>query len=75
MGFAVPDDVSIVAWDDSLICQVVHPPLTAMTRDIPSYGSARRRGGCSREIDGQGAGDVEEQRAELVPRGSTGPVR
>jgi DNA-binding LacI/PurR family transcriptional regulator len=74
MGFSVPDDVSIVAWDDSLICQVVHPPLTAMTRDIPSYGSAVARRLLA-EIDGQGAGDVEEQRAELVPRGSTGPVR
>ena len=74
MGLSVPDDVSIVAWDDSLICQVVHPPLTAMTRDIPSYGSAVARRLLA-EIDGHGAGDVEEQRAELVPRGSTGPVR
>ena len=74
MGFSVPDDVSIVAWDDSLICQVVHPPLTAMTRDIPSYGGAVARRLLS-EIDGEGTGDVEEQRAELVPRGSTGPVR
>ena len=74
MGFSVPDDVSIVAWDDSLICQVVHPPLTAMTRDIPSYGRAVARRLLA-EIDGHGAGDVEEQRAELVPRGSTGPVR
>ncbi len=29
MGFAVPEDISIVGWDDSLISQVVHPPLTA----------------------------------------------
>ena len=34
MGFSVPDDVSIVAWDDSLLCQVVHPPLTTVSRDI-----------------------------------------
>jgi DNA-binding LacI/PurR family transcriptional regulator len=74
MGFSVPDDVSIVAWDDSLICQVVHPPLTAMTRDIPSYGGAVARRLLA-EIDGQGEGDVEGQRAELVPRGSTGPAR
>jgi hypothetical protein len=45
-----------------------------MMRDIPSYGSAVARRLLA-EIDGQGAGDVEGQRAELVPRGSTGPVR
>jgi DNA-binding LacI/PurR family transcriptional regulator len=74
MGFSVPADVSIVAWDDSLICQVVHPPLTAMMLDIPSYGSAVARR-LLEEIDGHGVGDVEVQRAELVPRASTGPVR
>ena len=48
MGFAVPDDLSIVGWDDSLISQVVHPPLTAITRDIAAYGVARRASTCSR---------------------------
>ena len=43
MGFAVPDDLSIVGWDDSLISQVVHPPLTAITRDITAYGVAAAR--------------------------------
>ena len=43
MGFSVPDDVSIVSWDDSLISQVVHPPLTAVTRDIQAYGVAAAR--------------------------------
>ena len=42
MGFAVPDDLSIVGWDDSLISQVVHPPLTAITRDITAYGDHGR---------------------------------
>ena len=31
------------AWDDSLICQVVHPPLTAVSRDIVEYGIAAGR--------------------------------
>ena len=43
MGFTVPDDVSIVGWDDSLISQVVHPPLTAITRDIQAFGAAAAR--------------------------------
>ena len=33
----------IIGWDDSLISQVVHPPLTAITRDIEAYGVAAAR--------------------------------
>ena len=64
MGFAVPGDVSIVAWDDSLISRVVHPPLTAVTRDIEAYGVEASRS----------LGDVETGRGALTPRGSTGPA-
>jgi DNA-binding LacI/PurR family transcriptional regulator len=71
MGFSVPDDVSIVGWDDSLICQVVHPPLTAVTRDIASYGAAVARRLLA-EIDGSGAGDLEAESGELTTRASTG---
>jgi DNA-binding LacI/PurR family transcriptional regulator len=70
MGFSVPDDLSIVAWDDSLLCQVVHPALTAVTRDITKYGawSGRR---LLAEIEEHGHGDVEFPRGELTIRGST----
>jgi len=71
MGFAVPDDLSIVGWDDSLICQVVHPPLTAVTRDITAYGVAVARRLLA-EIDGTAVGDVEAERGVLTPRASTG---
>ena len=70
MGFSVPDDVSIVGWDDSLISQVVHPPLTAITRDITTYGAeAAHR--LLEAVDGIGDGDVETIRGELTTRGST----
>ena len=71
MGFSVPDDVSIVGWDDSLISQVVHPPLTAITRDIQAFGVAAARHLLA-AVDGDAAGDVETQRGELTLRGSTG---
>jgi DNA-binding LacI/PurR family transcriptional regulator len=74
MGLSVPDDVSIVSWDDSLISQVVHPPLTAVTRDIQAYGVAATRHLLA-VIEGTAAGDVETPRGELTPRSSTGPVR
>jgi DNA-binding LacI/PurR family transcriptional regulator len=72
MGFAVPEDVSIVGWDDSLISQVVHPPLTAITRDITAYGVAAARHLLA-AIDGLADGDVETTRGELTTRGSTAP--
>jgi DNA-binding LacI/PurR family transcriptional regulator len=74
MGFAVPDDVSIVGWDDSLISQVVHPPLTAITRDIVAYGVTAIRH-LIEVIERRTTGDVETLRGELTPRGSTGPAR
>ena len=74
MGFEVPGDVSIVAWDDSLICQVVHPPLTAVRRDIPAYGAAVAL--CLLdEIEGEATGNVQAPRGELMPRASTGRPR
>ena len=74
MGFAVPDEVSIIGWDDSLISQVVHPPLTAITRDIVAYGGTAIRH-LLEVIEGRTADDKETQRGELTPRGSTGPAR
>ena len=74
MGFSVPDDISIIAWDDSLLCQVVNPPLTAMARDITAYGAAASRRLLA-EIENHGQGDGETPRAQLTTRGSTGRVR
>jgi DNA-binding LacI/PurR family transcriptional regulator len=74
MGFSVPDDVSIVGWDDSLISQVVHPPLTAVTRDIEAYGVTATRHLLA-AIDGRATEDVEALRGELTLRGTTGRPR
>ena len=74
MGFSVPDDVSIIAWDDSLMCSVVHPPLTAVTRDIPAYGAAATKLLLA-TIEGRAPGDLKTPLGELPPRGSTGPAK
>nr|WP_062340993.1 LacI family DNA-binding transcriptional regulator [Herbidospora sakaeratensis] len=72
MGLAVPADLSIVAWDDSPLSQVVRPPLTALTRDIPAYGAHAARMLLDL-IDGSEPGSFEDRAASLNPRGSTGP--
>jgi DNA-binding LacI/PurR family transcriptional regulator len=62
----------MVAWDDSPICGLVHPPLTALTRDIVAYGA-----NAARLLLAVIAGDQVESRldepAHLVARASTAP--
>jgi DNA-binding LacI/PurR family transcriptional regulator len=74
MGVAVPDRLSLVAWDDSVLCRLVHPPLTAVSLDIPAYGAH-----VARRLLDQVAGEVAESVCNatpvLVPRGSTAPPR
>ncbi|SNT65332.1 DNA-binding transcriptional regulator, LacI/PurR family [Asanoa hainanensis] len=70
MGLTVPGDLSIVAFDDSPLCRLVHPALTALTRDIPAYGALAARHLLA-AIAGQPVGSVEAPTAKLVPRAST----
>jgi DNA-binding LacI/PurR family transcriptional regulator len=72
MGLRVPADLSIVAWDDSPLCSLVHPPLTALTRDISEYGALAARQLLA-AADGRPVGDIEAGAARLTPRGSTAP--
>jgi DNA-binding LacI/PurR family transcriptional regulator len=72
MGLRVPADVSVVAWDDSPLCQLTHPPLTALSRDIPAYGAhAARR--LLAAIAGEPIEGYQDETAQLAPRGSTAP--
>ncbi|MFI5485435.1 LacI family DNA-binding transcriptional regulator [Micromonospora echinaurantiaca] len=74
MGLAVPADLSIVAWDDSPLCQLVHPPLTALSRDIPAYGAHAARQLLA-VIGGADPAGLQHETAHLTPRGSTAPPR
>jgi DNA-binding LacI/PurR family transcriptional regulator len=74
MGLAVPGDLSIVAWDDSALCQLTHPPLTALGRDIPAYGAHAARQLLA-AIEGKKIGAYQDETAHLTPRGSTAPPR
>jgi DNA-binding LacI/PurR family transcriptional regulator len=73
-GRTVPADLSIVAWDDSPICPLVHPPLTALTRDIVGYGALAGRLLLA-AIAGDEVADVRAERARLTVRNSTAPPR
>ncbi len=51
MGTDVPGELSIASFDDSLICGVVRPSLTACARDVVGYGA---RGSARSHIPGRG---------------------
>ncbi|GAA4836198.1 LacI family DNA-binding transcriptional regulator [Kitasatospora terrestris] len=70
LGLSVPGDLSVVAWDDSPVCRIVHPALTALTRDIPAYGRQAARLLLA-AVDGRPAADVAAEVAHLTPRAST----
>jgi len=74
MGLAVPGDLSIVAFDDSPLCRLVHPALSALTRDIPAYGELAARQLLD-VVAGRAVGSVQDATAKLVPRASTAPPR
>ena len=70
MGLSVPADLSIIAWDDSPLCSLVHPPLTALTRDVTAYGAHAARKLLA-AIAGEPVSDAQDQAAHLTPRLST----
>jgi DNA-binding LacI/PurR family transcriptional regulator len=72
LGIAVPAGLSIVAWDDSPICGLVHPALTALTRDIVAYGAHAARLLLA-VIAAEDVGSRRAEPAHLVVRDSTAP--
>lgn len=68
-GVAVPEELSIVAWDDSVLCQ--HGGLTALSRDTFAFG-ARAARALLAVVEGALPTDVEDVLPELVVRGSSG---
>jgi DNA-binding LacI/PurR family transcriptional regulator len=72
MGLRVPADLSVVAWDDSPLCRLMHPALTAVSFDTFLAGTQAARRLCLL-IDGGTPGGLELPVGELIPRGSTAP--
>jgi DNA-binding LacI/PurR family transcriptional regulator len=73
MGVRVPADLSIVVWDDTALCELVHPAFTALRRDIPAAGAAAAR--MLREAsEGGRPGSLQEAPPVLMVRDSTEPA-
>ena len=73
MGRSVPGEVSIISWDDSALCELMQPPLTALRWDIEGMGATAGR--LLRALAGGGQPDsVAASAPVLQVRASSGPV-
>ncbi|MET7310253.1 LacI family DNA-binding transcriptional regulator [Streptomyces sp. NPDC005571] len=72
-GLRLPDDLSVVGFDDVPLASWTSPPLTTCRANPVSWGQAAAQ--ALVEVIGRGtAADVELDPATLVIRGSTGPI-
>lgn len=70
-GRRVPEDVSVVSWDDSALTAVVRPSVTALWRDTPTFGATAARMLLDL-VDGRRSGPVQVAPSLLRDRESTG---
>ncbi|GAA2692815.1 LacI family DNA-binding transcriptional regulator [Actinoplanes palleronii] len=70
-GLRVPDDLSVVAWDDSAQCQLAVPALSAMSHDVSRVGEIAGQAVLD-TLRGDTPADVyEAPRAHVVERDTT----
>ncbi|EKX64070.1 LacI family DNA-binding transcriptional regulator [Streptomyces ipomoeae] len=72
LGLSVPQQLSLLAWDDSQLCRLTHPPLSAMSHDIHGFGADVART-LFAVIDGENPESHQVPTPSLTPRGSTAP--
>jgi DNA-binding LacI/PurR family transcriptional regulator len=70
LSISVPEQLSLVAWDDSVLCRVVNPTLTTLSHDVVAYGARAARALLDRAA-GIDPGQLLEPPAVLEVRGST----
>lgn len=72
LGVAVPEEVSLLAWDDSELCTLTHPRLSALHHDVLAFGAhvGRRLFDL---LDGAPPGAYLDSTPVLVERDSTAP--
>lgn len=71
LGLRVPEDVSLVAFDDAPWMSMVSPGVTAVAQDTVALGEAAMERLIARIADPDGDPETVVLPAELLPRGST----
>ncbi|WP_406864964.1 LacI family DNA-binding transcriptional regulator [Streptomyces sp. HUAS MG47] len=73
MGVAVPGELSLVSFDDSALARIVHPSLTALSRDTFALGEQVARTLLGLVDDPATAGDTKNPTPRLTVRESSAP--
>ncbi|MEV6710957.1 substrate-binding domain-containing protein [Lentzea sp. NPDC051208] len=73
LGVAVPERLSLVAWDDSTLCRLACPALTTMSVDVHQFGVSVAESVLER-IDGGPVTPRWSPTARCLPRGTTAPA-
>lgn len=73
LGVDVPADVSLVAWDDSALCQLSEPPLSALSHDVQRIGGMVGEA-VAAVLAGDSPSVLEAPAIEFVARASSGPL-
>jgi DNA-binding LacI/PurR family transcriptional regulator len=72
IGLRVPDQLSIIAWDDSTLCRLATPSLTTMSVDVHQYGVSVAES-VLELVDGNPVTERWSPAAKCVLRASTAP--
>lgn len=72
-GLRIPEDVSLVSWEDSAICRTFHPRLSALTREPDAFGR-RAAAEVLHLLNGAEPRRLQEPLPSLKVRESCGPA-
>lgn len=73
MGVSVPERLSVVSFEDSVLTRIVHPPITALTRDAFNLGRQAAHSVLAAVENPALIGDLKTATPALTVRGSTAP--
>lgn len=76
LGLRIPDDVSVIGFDDHELADLLDPPLTVIDRPTETQGAVATRMLLARVTEtSSGAGHIVRLETNLLARSSTGPPR
>lgn len=73
LGISVPDELSLLAWDDSTLCRLSVPAMSAMSRDVHALGALSARSLVALIATGD-APVFQAPTARFLARGTTAPA-
>ena len=75
MGLSIPDDISIIGFDDIEMSDIIHPPLTTLR--LPRFELAKAFFEALEHlrIHPHAQGEQRSIKTTLIVRESTGPIR